>query len=157
MGLIPGLGRSLGWEDPWSRSWQPMDRGAWQATVHGVAKSDTTEATKHTLTYQSYTPAHMNYTPFPDYTWYFPMSGTCLYLYLYVSQPRVPHLHFHIVRFSCSSFKSQMKHHIFCETYPDYTCQVSLLFLGINLMELTKGVIFPTSNVNSFKAGTMCH
>ena len=42
-GLIPGLGRSPG-------EWQPlqysclenaMDRGAWQATVHGVAKSQT--------------------------------------------------------------------------------------------------------------------
>ena len=39
---------SLGWEDPWRRKWQPtavflpgesMDRGAWWAAVHGVAKS----------------------------------------------------------------------------------------------------------------------
>ena len=41
--------RSLGWEDPLEKrmtiysnilAWRiPMDRGAWQATVHGVAKS----------------------------------------------------------------------------------------------------------------------
>ena len=44
--------RSLGREDPWRRAWQPtavffpgksMDRGAWRATVHGVAVSDRTE------------------------------------------------------------------------------------------------------------------
>ena len=39
---------------PWRRAWHPlqysclenpMDRGAWQATVHGITKSDMTEAT----------------------------------------------------------------------------------------------------------------
>ena len=45
-GSIPGSGTI-----PWRRKWQPtpvslpggnpMDRGAWQATVHGVAKSRT--------------------------------------------------------------------------------------------------------------------
>ena len=43
--------QSLGWEDPLKEgmathsrilAWRiPMDRGAWQATVHGVAKSQT--------------------------------------------------------------------------------------------------------------------
>ena len=44
-GSIPGSGRSPGegngnpLQYPWLEN--PMDRGAWQATVHGVAKSRT--------------------------------------------------------------------------------------------------------------------
>ena len=45
LGLIPGLGRSPGGEHATHSNilaWRiPMDRGAWQATVHGVAKSGT--------------------------------------------------------------------------------------------------------------------
>ena len=46
---IPGLGRSPGrghgnqLQDSCLEN--PMDRGAWWATVHGVTESDTTEAT----------------------------------------------------------------------------------------------------------------
>ena len=44
-GSIPGLGRSPGEGNgnPLQYSWleNPMDRGAWWATVHGVAKSRT--------------------------------------------------------------------------------------------------------------------
>ena len=43
VGSIPGLGRSPGGghDNPLQYSCleNPMDRGAWQATVHGVAKS----------------------------------------------------------------------------------------------------------------------
>ena len=43
-GLIPGLGKSPGGghDDPlrYSCLENPMDRGAWRATVHGVAQSD---------------------------------------------------------------------------------------------------------------------
>ena len=45
MGLIPGLGRSPGEEHgnplQYSCLGNSVDRGAWQATVHGVAKSQT--------------------------------------------------------------------------------------------------------------------
>ena len=44
-GSIPGLGRSPGEGNgnplQYSCLENPMDRGAWQATVHGVAKSQT--------------------------------------------------------------------------------------------------------------------
>ena len=50
LGLIPGLGRSLagGYGSPLQCSClgDPMERGAWWATVHGVAKkSDMTKRT----------------------------------------------------------------------------------------------------------------
>ena len=45
LGSIPGLGKSLGEGDGnplrYSCLENPMDRGAWQATVHGVAKTRT--------------------------------------------------------------------------------------------------------------------
>ena len=45
MGLIPGLGKSSGGEhsNPLQYSYleNPKNRGAWQATVHRVAKSQT--------------------------------------------------------------------------------------------------------------------
>ena len=45
MGLILGLGRSPGGGDDnplqYSCLENPLDRGAWQATVHGAAKSQT--------------------------------------------------------------------------------------------------------------------
>ena len=48
---VQSLGQSLGWEDPLEEglaahssilAWRiPMERGAWQATVHGVTNSQT--------------------------------------------------------------------------------------------------------------------
>ena len=54
--------QSLGWEDPLEEdmathssilAWRiPTDRGAWQAMVHGLAESDTTEGlSTHTHTH----------------------------------------------------------------------------------------------------------
>ena len=51
-GFIPGSGRSLreGKSNPLQYSWleNPMDRGAWRAAVHGVAKSQTQLSDEHT-------------------------------------------------------------------------------------------------------------
>ena len=48
-GSIPGLGRSPGEGDgntlQYSCLEDPMDRGAWQATIHSVTELDTIEAT----------------------------------------------------------------------------------------------------------------
>ena len=52
-GLIPGSGRCpvVGNGSPLQYSCleNPMDRGAWQATVHGVAKNQTQLSTQHLL------------------------------------------------------------------------------------------------------------
>ena len=49
LGSIPGLGRSLGGGHVNPLQYpcldNPMDRGAWKATVHRVSESDKTEAT----------------------------------------------------------------------------------------------------------------
>ena len=49
LGSIPGSGRCPGEGNSnplqYSCLENPMDRGDWPATVHGVAESDTTEAT----------------------------------------------------------------------------------------------------------------
>ena len=50
LGSIPGLGRSPGERNgnplQYSCLGNPMDRGAWRATVHGVVKSQTLDATE---------------------------------------------------------------------------------------------------------------
>ena len=47
LGSVPGLGRSSGEGNDYSLQYSCLenskDRGAWQATVHGVTESDTTE------------------------------------------------------------------------------------------------------------------
>ena len=47
VGLIPGLGRSLGGGHGSPLEYlcleNPMNRGAWWATVHGITESDMTE------------------------------------------------------------------------------------------------------------------
>ena len=52
VGLIPGSGRSPGEENgsPLQDSCleNPLERGAWWATAHGVAELDTTERLPHT-------------------------------------------------------------------------------------------------------------
>ena len=51
LGLIPGLRRSPGGGNgnplQYSHLENPMDRGAWRATIHRVTESDMTEATEH--------------------------------------------------------------------------------------------------------------
>ena len=53
LGSIPGLGRSPGEGNGYPLHYSclenPMDRGAWQAIVHGVAKSQTQLSKYHTF------------------------------------------------------------------------------------------------------------
>ena len=89
VGLIPGLGRSLGGEHgnllQYSCLENLMDRGGWQATVHGVAKSWTwlKGLSTHVHMHQNaiVIPDCNNYTKFQFLAvlwllWYFPKSDT---------------------------------------------------------------------------------
>ena len=57
LGLIPGLGRSPGEGNGYPLQYSclenSMDRGAWQATVHGAAELDTTEQLSLSLSFTS--------------------------------------------------------------------------------------------------------
>ena len=59
VGSIPGSGRSPGGGNGYSLQYSclehPRDRGAWQATIHGIAKSRTRLSTLSILAYASHT------------------------------------------------------------------------------------------------------
>ena len=77
-GSIPGLGRSTGEGNgnplQYSCLENPMDRGAWQATVHGVAKS--------LIRLSDFTSLHFIEMGIPEYL-------TCLLRNLYVGQEAI--------------------------------------------------------------------
>ena len=68
--------QSLGWEDALEKEManplqyscleNPMVRGVWWATVHGVTKSDMTEATEHARVYPSYSTTQTIFTASPN-------------------------------------------------------------------------------------------
>ena len=76
MSSIPGLGRSLGGGHgnplQYSCLENPMDRGAWWATVHRVAKSQTQLKRLNT---QAYSNADLE-----NLVWYVPLSLQLLFL-----------------------------------------------------------------------------
>ena len=100
MGFIPGLGRSPGEGNgnplQWSYLDNLIDRGAWQATVHGAAESDTSEEL-------SWAPTHTNGTNTILKVELWGLKGVMLFQYLLgcwahsrhtVDTQQMPHLSF---------------------------------------------------------------
>ena len=77
-GLIPGSGRSPGGRHGNSLQYSclenPMDRAAWQATVHRVAKSQTCLSNSHTYTY-THTHTHIDSGQSPQLQAFFPLCA----------------------------------------------------------------------------------
>ena len=77
MGLIPGRGKSPGGGHgnplQYSCLGNPRDRGAWWATVHRVAESDTTQAHTMFIKYLGYTSVSL-----PKHNWHLGLDDLCL-------------------------------------------------------------------------------
>ena len=109
--------RSLGWEDPLEEgmathssilTWSiPMDRGAWRATVHGVAKSQTRQqlSTQHSALYYWDRSGTLKWTEQPHicmcrYTHLSIYIFLDLYLFLYLYKYRKSWVHINICSFN---------------------------------------------------------
>ena len=112
VGLITGLGRFSGEGNgnplQYSCLENPMDRGAWRATVHGVVKSRTRLATEQQHSFKrqfsefessSFSATQMTSLVNVSFSW--PMISTCCYqanLWLILLPFSFPddHMHFHV-------------------------------------------------------------
>ena len=104
-GSIPGMGRSPGEGNGnplhYSRLQNPMDRGAWQSTVHGVTRVGHDLATKQPTIF--YTFNDIFHYPVSDYN---STLANCRKCSRYIKVQRGNHLLYHSVQFSSAQFSS---------------------------------------------------